>query len=150
MQITRTAHEGALKLSVTGRLDGYWADHLDNALAECVRDGHHHLRVDLAQVTFLSSAGIAALMKFYRQLTRINGSLTVLNPSTPVRLVLDMTRVSAALTAPVTAPSPASLETRSSRHIERSGIAFEVFDLPNSTGMSCRVFGSDAGLIASD
>ncbi len=149
MQITRTPHDGALHLSVTGRLDGYWADHLDNALAECVRDGHHHLRVDLAQVTFLSSAGIAALMKFYRQLTRINGSLLVLNPSTPVRLVLDMTRVSAALTAPAAAVTAPWAEARSGRRLERSEIAFDVFDLPNTAGLSCRAFGSDAGLSAS-
>jgi len=149
MQITRTAGEGVLHLALTGRLDGYWADHLDNALAECVRDGHHHLRVDLAHVTFLSSAGIAALMKFYRQLTRINGSLGVLNPSTPVRLVLDMTRVSAALTAPDVAAPASPAGPRAGRHLERSGIAFEVFDLPNTSGLSCRTFGSDAGLSAS-
>ena len=149
MQITRTPHAGALHLEVTGRLDGYWADHLDNALAECIRDGHHHLRVDLAHVTFLSSAGIAALMKFYRQLTRINGTLAVLNPSTPVRMVLDMTRVSAALTAPETVTSTAS-GPRCGRHLERAGIAFEVFDLPNTSGLSLRTLGSDAGLLASD
>ena len=38
MQITRTLEAGAMHLAVSGRLDGYWADHLDNALSEAVRE----------------------------------------------------------------------------------------------------------------
>lgn len=146
MQITRKPEDGALLLAVGGRLDGYWADHLDNALSEAVREGHHHLRVDLAQVTFLSSAGIAALMKFYKQLSRINGSFTVVNPSASVRLVLEMTRLSAVLIAPDTPSSVAAATPRTGRTVERAGIAFEVFDRPASAGLTGRVIGTDAPL----
>lgn len=61
MEITRNAADGCMELTITGRLDGYWADHLDSGLTETVRDGHHHLRLDPSGVTFLSSAGIAVL-----------------------------------------------------------------------------------------
>jgi anti-anti-sigma factor len=148
MQITRTAQNNALHLTVGGRLDGYWADHLDNALSEAVREGHHHLRVDLSQVTFLSSAGIAALMKFYKQLSRINGSFVVVNPSSPVRVVLEMTRLSAVLIAPDVAPTVAVAPPRAGRVVERAGIAFEVFDSPAAAGLRCRALGSDAPLRA--
>ena len=146
MQITRTLGAGAMHLAVGGRLDGYWADHLDNALSEAVREGHHHLRVDLSQVTFLSSAGIAALMKFYKQLSRINGSFVVVNPSNPVRLVLEMTRLSAVLIAPDTPPAAAAAVPRSGRALEREGIVFEVFDSPDAKGLRCTALGSDAPL----
>lgn len=135
-----------MHLAVGGRLDGYWADHLDNALSEAVREGHHHLRVDLSQVTFLSSAGIAALMKFYKQLSRINGSFVVINPSNSVRLVLEMTRLSAVLIAPDTPPAVTAAVPRVGQSIERDGIAFEVFDSPAAKGLRCNALGSDAPL----
>jgi anti-anti-sigma factor len=147
MQITRTLEAGVMHLTVGGRLDGYWADHLDNALSEAVREGHHHLRLDLSDVTFLSSAGIAALMKFYKQLSRINGSFAVVNPSNSVRLVLEMTRLSAVLIAPDTPPSvSAEAAPRAGRPLEREGIVFEVFDTPAATGLRCHAVGSDAPL----
>jgi len=146
MHITRTSADSALHLTVAGRLDGYWADHLDNALSEAVREGHHHLRVDLSQVTFLSSAGIAALMKFYKQLSRINGSFVVVNPSPPVRLVLEMTRLSAVLIAPDTPPAVTAAAPRTGRTVDRDGITFEVFDMPAATGLRCSALGSDTPL----
>ena len=146
MQITRTLEAGAMHLTVGGRLDGYWADHLDNALSEAVREGHHHLRVDLAEVTFLSSAGIAALMKFYKQLSRINGSFVVVNPSNSVRLVLEMTRLSAVLIAPDTPPAATAVVARSGQMIEREGVVFEIFDSPAAAGLRCHALGSDAPL----
>lgn len=135
-----------MHLKVGGRLDGYWADHLDNALSEVVREGHHHLRVDLSDVTFLSSAGIAALMKFYKQLNRINGSFAVVNPSNSVRLVLEMTRLSAVLIAPDTPLAEGSAADRSGRKVDRDGIAFEVFDAPEAASLRCKALGSEAPL----
>ena len=37
MEITRIQTSGALELRIRGRLDGYWADHLTNSLAETMR-----------------------------------------------------------------------------------------------------------------
>ncbi len=148
MQITRTLQAGVMHMAVGGRLDGYWADHLDNALSEAVREGHHHLRVDLSQVTFLSSAGIAALMKFYKQLSRINGSFVVVNPSNSVRLVLEMTRLSAVLIAPDVPPAVAAVAPREGQSLEREGIAFEIFDSPGSSGLRCHAIGSDTPMAA--
>ena len=62
MEITRNAIDGCMELTITGRLDSYWADHLDTGLTEAVREGHHRLRLNLSGVTFISSAGIAVLM----------------------------------------------------------------------------------------
>ena len=50
MEITRRAVEGWTELAIVGRLDGYWAEHLDAGLADAVREAHHKLRLDLSQV----------------------------------------------------------------------------------------------------
>ena len=91
MEITRIQTSGALELRIRGRLDGYWADHLTNSLAETMREGHDRIRLELSDVSFMSSAGIAVLMRCYKQLQRIDGSLSVIRPSPQVRTVLQMT-----------------------------------------------------------
>ena len=49
MEITRSVNDGLVELVVVGRLDGYWADHLDAALTDAIREGHHRLRLDCSR-----------------------------------------------------------------------------------------------------
>ena len=115
MEIAITVTGGAAELAVRGRLDSYWADHLDARLTEIVRDGNDRIRIDLAEVTFLSSAGIAVLVKFYKRLRDLGGTLAVARPSAPVRTVLQITRLTALLVEPA-APAvetPAAADSHS-------------------------------------
>ena len=100
MEIVRVIVQDGVELTIKGRLDSYWAEHLDRGLAETVREGHDRLRLDLSRVTFLSSAGIAVLMKYSKQLRAIDGELVVFSPSHQVRKVLDMTRLTVHLVEP--------------------------------------------------
>src|SRR5688500_8985397 len=93
MDVTRTPIAGGIMLRISGRLDGYWADHLQRTLAETIREGHPHIRLESSDVGFMSSAGVAVLMKSYKQLQRIDGSLVVTPPSPQVRTVLEITRL---------------------------------------------------------
>jgi len=81
MQINRTQHGKTLTLELEGRLDAFWADHVQSAISDAVHEGHHHLTLNMKQVDFVSSAGIGVLLKFYKQLAGINGSLSVVDPS---------------------------------------------------------------------
>ena len=58
MQITKIQHGDFVEVRISGRLDGYWAEHLRTGLADVVREGGHQIRVNLSEVSFLSSAGI--------------------------------------------------------------------------------------------
>lgn len=147
MDITKQQGDGVLEVSVKGRLDGYWADHLDASLAETVREGQYHLRLNLAQVTFLSSAGIAVLIKYYKQLSRIQGSLVVSSPSEPVRVVLGLTRLAALLieATPASTTTVAAVAAEG-RSLERHEATFRVYDLEPGASLTCRTIGSDAPL----
>jgi anti-anti-sigma factor len=113
----RTEHQDSRTLlSLTGRLDGQWSDHLDRHIGELVRTGRHRLALDLSAVEFLSSAGIRALVSAQRQLGAVNGSLTVVSVSEPVDKVLSMVGLRNVLVRPdpaamPPAPAPGSAPT---------------------------------------
>jgi len=142
MEITRSVNDGIVELVVVGRLDGYWADHLDAALTDAIREGHHRLRLDCSQVSFLSSAGIGVLVKFHKELARINGSFSVVNPSKPVSTALRITRLIDVLVGPARADDAVAALERPARRIERDGAGFDVYDLAARTPLTCRTVGS--------
>src|SRR5919198_1011782 len=116
-------------VALTGRLDGYWSDHLKSALSDVVRGGRHHVRLDCSQVSFLSSAGIGVLMKFHQELERINGTFQIVNPSTAVATVLRVTRLDRFLIAsPGPGPSAPRERERPTRRFTRADVGFDVFD----------------------
>jgi anti-anti-sigma factor len=141
MEITRNVVDAWTELTITGRLDGYWADHLDRGLAETVREGHHQLRLNLANVTFISSAGVGVLVKFYKRLTTIKGGLVIASASRPVRKVLDIARLSALL---IDESTPTVPEPLAGRALVRGGLQLQLFDLDVVGRLACEVSG-DAG-----
>src|SRR5262245_16352035 len=120
MEITQQINGDVLDMKASGRVDGYWADHLERALADVVSGGHHRVRLDCSDVAFMGPAGIAVLMKFRKELARIDGTFHVVNPSKPVATTLQLARLSdllierapAAGAAPAAAPKPELVVTR--------------------------------------
>ena len=125
MEIIKHDAGDRLEVRVTGRLDAYWADHLTAALDDAVRGGAHHILLNMADVAYMSSVGIRVLLRFYKQLQRINGSFAVSNPSDAVQSVLELTGLEVLLVT--TVPVAAAAAPRAVRRFERDGVAFEVF-----------------------
>ena len=148
MEITRIPTAGALELRIRGRLDGYWADHLQQSLAETLREGHDRIRLELSDVQFMSSAGIAVIMKCHKQLQRIDGSLVVIRPSPQVRTVLQITGLAGMLIEADDTSVPTPAGQADGARLEREGAVFHVFDLAPAARVNCRVIGTDAPLAA--
>ena len=146
MEITKERRDETLELRVKGRLDAYWADHLANALEEAIRGGDHHVRLDLAEVSYMSSAGIRILLKFFRQLERIRGELTVSRPSEAVRTVLELAGLTMLLLSEPRAPATEPPEA-ASRRLERDGAALEVFAATPGSRLRCRAVGAPGRLL---
>jgi len=128
----------AFEVHVSGRLDAYWADHLAAALDDAVRDGKHHVRLNMAEVAYMSSVGVRVLLRFYKQLHAIRGSFTVVHPSAAVQSVLELAGLDATLVTHAAARPPAR---PAGRRLERAYAAFEVFDLAPGATLRCRVVG---------
>jgi anti-anti-sigma factor len=146
MEISSQRTENGLELTLAGRLDASWADHLSGALEEAIRGGADRLRIDMAAVAFMSSAGIRVLVKFYKQLSRINGSLAVSRPSEAVRSVLDLAGLGMLLEAP--SASPVAGEHVRGRRLERESGMLEVFEDTPRARLTCRAVG-DPRLLSS-
>ena len=109
MELIRNHSDDALNLTVKGRLDGYWADHLAKELAEILRNGVHQVRLDLSDVSFMSSAGIGTLVHFYKEFKAIHGAFSVVRVSAQVRTLLSLTKLDTLLIADsVAAPAAAA------------------------------------------
>jgi anti-anti-sigma factor len=141
MEMTRAVGSGWTELTITGRLDGYWADHLDQGLSETIREGHHRLRLHLDGVSFLSSAGIAVLVKYYKRLQAIRGTLQVGRASAPVRTVLEITRL-AGMLIDETPPVAGGDETITGQALVRDALVLQVFALDMHARMTCRTLGA--------
>ncbi len=91
----RADRAGELVLVVTGEIDIATAPELRCELEALSRGAHSPVVVDLAGVTFLDSSGISALVAARQALAGSDVTLVLLEPSSPVRLVLEMSGVDA-------------------------------------------------------
>src|SRR5580765_3559681 len=97
MEITKKQIADHVEMTVNGRLDGYWSEHLARTLEETVRGGIHRIRLDLAAVDYISSMGLGVLVRFHKELRGIGGNLKVFNPSERVLEVITSTGLAAIL-----------------------------------------------------
>ena len=96
MDISQHPGADSLELRLTGRLDATWADHVDDTIEAAVRAGSHRIVLNFAGVSYISSLGIAVLLKHYKRLQSVSGSLTLSNPSTQTLSVLNAAKLTAA------------------------------------------------------
>ena len=94
MEIKKFSEGSTLKIQLIGRLDAVTALELDKSLK---LDGLTDLTVDLAQLEYISSAGLRTLLKIQKKMDR-QGSMRIKNIRENVREVLDMTGFSNFLT----------------------------------------------------
>jgi anti-anti-sigma factor len=145
MEISKQVRGGVVELKVEGRLDGYWADHLATAVDHEIRQGSHHIQLDLSKVLFLSSAGIGTLVRLYKDLKSIQGSFAVFNCSRTVLKVLQLSKLEEILVAKTPGPPSVTAETPSLgsvTKVERAGAAFELYPLAAESRFDCQMLGN--------
>lgn len=133
MEITHSASAERSEIKLKGRMDAVWSDHVASALADCVRNGQHTIAMDMAEVDYISSAGIRILLLHSRQLKNIQGRLTIINASVSVKKVLELAGLRALLQAEVPPPPPTATTVAAAIArriaIAQDGATAEAFDL---------------------
>jgi anti-anti-sigma factor len=142
VEIAKRDVAGAVELEVSGRLDAYWADHLAAAIEESVQAGGHRLRLDMAGVVYMSSAGIRVLLRVRKQLQALGGSFAVVDPSAAVRGVLEMVGLQVLFAEPEAPPAPAPAASK----FVSGEVELVVLARRRGTGGECRLIGDPAHL----
>src|SRR5213592_1692521 len=140
MKITRTQRDDVLELRLRGRLDASWADHVGKAIDDAIRAGNHQIELNFAQVDYLSSAGLRVLVKYYKQLKRVQGRLAITQPSGGAYAILKMAGFAEMLitATPPVVPAPAQAEPI---RVEKSGATFQMFNQSPGAQLQCTLNG---------
>jgi anti-anti-sigma factor len=146
MEITKEQRGHLLELRVRGRLDATWSQFLSDALKEIVQQGAHHLRLDLSDVNYLSSAGIGVLVAYYKKLGEIQGSFVITAASERVRMILRMVALESVLVAGADSAADNLKTAQLGRSLTSPKAAHEVFPCEPRGSLRCRVMG-DASLL---
>jgi len=81
---------GGLLLHALGTLDTYSADYFLKACTKAVEAGFGNLVIDMREVPYASSAGIAALATLLRRARGGRGNVVLQNPQPSVRQVMEL------------------------------------------------------------
>jgi len=86
--------EGAARVvAASGEVDLATAPRLRAAIDEAIEGGSGRVVIDLAEVTFMDSTGLVALVGALRRLTAAGRELHVTCPAGPVRRLFELTRL---------------------------------------------------------
>ncbi|MFH1476730.1 MAG: STAS domain-containing protein [Verrucomicrobiota bacterium] len=136
------------EIQVKGRLDATRAAPLEKEVEEAIRDGRYHIRLNLSQVVFLSSAGIRVLLKAHQIFRKLNGSFGVLDPSPAVRSVLELSGLMSLITGVPPMVTPSSAPTAPAKAVEKTYESLEctIYTLSDNAALKCRLVGNPACL----
>ena len=83
--------EGEVReIRISGFLDAHTVDAFEQAMERLLSESYNKYIIDLSELSYISSAGIAALMLFLQQVRRREGDLVLMQPMPKVRKVLDL------------------------------------------------------------
>ncbi len=93
MAIQTEEDQGTWTVRVSGEVDLYSSPEMRKAVVEEVPASADVLAVDLEQVAYMDSSGVATLVEGLRESSSQNRRFVLLRPSPPVRKVLELSRL---------------------------------------------------------
>ncbi|MDE3226018.1 MAG: STAS domain-containing protein [Nitrospirota bacterium] len=148
MEVSTRREGDQVHVTVAGRLDAHWADRLAVELEAAVTDGARHMRLDLNGLEFISSAGLRLLLRYYKQLHGLHGSLVVTDCSAPVKMVIALAGFEHLLGLSSAAGRSAPSGGKGSRsdggeRVELGAATYEKFETDLGAALVCRLVGGD-------
>jgi anti-sigma B factor antagonist len=93
MDIEVTEHDGVTLVVPRGDLDLSTAEQVKRALARLIDGGQTKLVLDLADVAYIDSSGLGALVAAMKQARAAGGNLRLCGLQDDVRSIMEMTRL---------------------------------------------------------
>ncbi len=93
MHIECAEVEGKRLIKVTGEVDLSTSPDLRRSVLEAINSGRKTVGVDLSEVKYMDSSGVATLIEGLRAAGRSKATYVVVAPSKPVRDVFQLTKL---------------------------------------------------------
>lgn len=90
MDIKKTLSGSEADLQLSGRLDAFWSEHFNTELDGVLHGGYRLIRLEMSELSYISSAGLRVLVKAHRRLKEVDGGLAITNPSENVLKILKL------------------------------------------------------------
>jgi anti-anti-sigma factor len=91
MEIQKRITGDSWEFMLPGRVDGTAANQLEIEVLAAIKQNAKAIYVNLAEATFLCSAGLRVLLQYHRQMKNKGLTLLVTRPSADVASALEMT-----------------------------------------------------------
>jgi len=114
-----------VEVRIDQRLDAANSPEVERRLSGAIAEGARHLRLDLAEVSFISSAGLRVLAAAYKQLQELGGTLQIVAVHPNAERVIELAGFGALLMTPETSGNQEPSEIYETEHAR-----VEWFDLP--------------------
>jgi anti-anti-sigma factor len=98
MQISTRELKRVNVVSVSGRVDSASAPDLEKSLQSLLDSHRNHIVVELADVEYMSSAGLRALVSALKAAKKAGGDLVIARPSGRVREVIELAGLTSVFT----------------------------------------------------
>jgi len=113
-----------VEVRIDQRLDAANSPEVERRLSAAIAEGARHLRLDLAEVAFISSAGLRVLAASYKQLQELGGTLQIVAVHPNAERVIELAGFGSLLLTPETGAQEPS------EHYETEHARVDWFDLP--------------------
>lgn len=90
MEIQAEREGRTLTAKATGRVDGVNASEFEQTLRDAIEEEDAAVILDLAGITYLSSAGLRAILLTARSLSQRKAKFLLCSPSAPIREVFEI------------------------------------------------------------
>ena len=93
LEISTTEIDGKCLIKVNGEIDLYSSPELRTALTKAVPNARNGVGIDLSEVAYMDSSGVATLVEGLRAASQSNRAFVLVAPSGPVMKVLQLSRL---------------------------------------------------------
>lgn len=90
LNITTETFKRAVLVKASGRIDSSNAAQFDTVLKDVLAEGHANIVLNLADISYMSSAGLRAIVAAHRECTKKKGTLVLAMPSERVSEVFSL------------------------------------------------------------
>jgi anti-anti-sigma factor len=90
MNVSEQTTDGALVLSVSGRLDSMTSESFEQLLMSRIDAGQTKLVIDFSDLSYISSAGLRVLLMAAKRLKKEAGAFALCRLGDPIREVLEI------------------------------------------------------------